>query len=64
MKIGGSGRPCDPRTKAEHSDEPSEEAGGICLGIRPKEAVFTLQLVSLITIFLFHMQFPTTHLKL
>lgn len=36
---GGSGSIMDTRTKASHSDKPSEEAGSICAGLGSKKAL-------------------------
>ncbi|RDX75061.1 hypothetical protein CR513_45103, partial [Mucuna pruriens] len=42
--IGGGGSARNPRTKTGHSNEPSKEAGGLCLGTGPKEAIFSFKL--------------------
>lgn len=47
--IGGSGSTCDSRTKTGHSDESGKEVGGLCLGTWPKEAIFSLKLVRVLS---------------
>ncbi|XP_040871009.1 uncharacterized protein [Glycine max] len=42
--IGGSGSALNPRTKTGHCNEPSKEAGGLCPGTGPKEAIFSFKL--------------------
>lgn len=39
--TGGSGSTCNSRAKAGYSFEPSQEAGGICLGSGPKETTIS-----------------------
>ena len=43
--IGGSGSARNPRAKTGNCNEPSKEAGGLCPGTGPKEAIFSFKLV-------------------